>query len=186
MKRLLKKLRGYQKAPRDRFELLINKVLNQEEFILYEFGIAITDWDIEHVETYGTFEATNKEIAMALGWKSDSTVSRHKKSLIKKGLFYIENSGLISPKDFDKWQLRKFLPAKIHESPAHAQTQPANIQDSSSKMQENRGQEEVYSLSFFKGNSSLLRKEEEYQKIYKEGGYTLLTPDDMRWIDENI
>ena len=31
-----------------------------------------------------------------------------------------------------------------------------------------------------------LKTDEEYQRIYDEGGYKFLMPDDMRWIDENM
>ncbi len=103
---LFKKLKGYQKANRDRFYLLAFGELSQEEFVLYEFCVAITDWDIRHFDTYGTFKASNHEISQVLQWKADSTVSRHKKSLIRKG--YIEISGdRYKVKNFEGWELRK-------------------------------------------------------------------------------
>lgn len=31
-----------------------------------------------------------------------------------------------------------------------------------------------------------VRSDEEYQKLYQDSGFTSLTPDDMRWIDQNV
>lgn len=148
---LFKKLRGYQKAPRERFLLLLNKVLTHEEFILYEVGISLTDWDGTHTETYGTFSATNKEIAEILGWGSDSTVSRHKNSLLKKGFFLILDDNRVKPKDFESWELRKTR-AKIQSTPSNSQTPLANMQTLSAEKHENRSPLNDYSLVSSKGD----------------------------------
>ncbi|GEM_PF-6320815 len=103
---LVKKLRGYQKAPRDRFKLLKDGKLTCEEFVLYELGIAITDWDLRH-ERYGFFKATDQEIAEILCWKSRSTVCKHRNSLIKKGYFEQTQDGLTIVKGFEDWELRR-------------------------------------------------------------------------------
>jgi hypothetical protein len=103
---LTKKLKGYQKAHKDRFYLLALDRMTMEEFILYELFIAITDWDRRHFDTYGTFKATNREIREVLRWKADSTVSRHKKSLMEKG--FLETLGeRLKVKDFESWELKK-------------------------------------------------------------------------------
>lgn len=106
---LLKKLNGYLKWNRDIFFVLHIQELTQEEFILYLFGLSITDWDVSpsHRETYGSFSATNRDIADAMGLKSDSTISRTKKSLIKKEFFVVRDDGRIVVKDFERWLLRK-------------------------------------------------------------------------------
>ncbi len=104
--RLVKKLNGFQKTNRHRFLWLAFEELTQEELILYEFCAAITDWDRKHFDTYGTFKASNQEIAQILRWKADSTVSRYKKILIKKGYLEVEGDRL-KVKDFEEWQLRK-------------------------------------------------------------------------------
>ncbi len=104
--RLIKKLNGYQKANRHRFLWLAFEMLTQEELVLYEFCVAITDWDRTHLDTYRTFKATNQEIAQILRWKADSTVSRHIRSLIAKGFVAIVGERL-KVKDFEEWELRK-------------------------------------------------------------------------------
>lgn len=103
---LFKKLRGFQKADRGRFFLLSFGELTQEEFILYELCIAITDWDSSHIDTYGSFKATNQELAQVLGREAGSTISRHKKSLIEKGFLKVQGDRW-NVRDFEKWELRK-------------------------------------------------------------------------------
>ncbi len=154
-KRLVKKLRGYQKANRYRIMLLVTKTLNQEEFILYEIAIAITDWDRRHLETYGLFKATNSELAYLCGWDSDSTVSRHKKSLLEKGIFLDASNGYLRVKDFEDWQLRKTYPAENQDLPAETLTSPADIHDSSAEMHEIPSQQDRYSLVSSKDNLGL-------------------------------
>lgn len=172
---LIKKIRGYQKAPRDRFFLLYNKTLTQEEFVLYELGIAITDWDREHTETYGTFQATNQELAEILGWDSDTTALRHKDSLIQRGLFIQVNEDLIKPKGFEKWQLRTSKAAKIQDQTAKIQLTSSNLEEVPAKMQDDRPQKDNNSLVSFKGDLSLSKEdnsedipEEELDRISNE------------------
>ena len=131
---LIKKLKGYQRAERDRFLRLTFDELTLEEFVLYELYAAITDWDSKHYETFGTFGATNKDVAQILKWKSDSTVGRYRKNLIKKGL--IEKVGeRFRIKDFDNWVSRKrpaekqTFSAKMQVKNAIMQEEPADMQD---------------------------------------------------------
>ena len=183
--KLLKKIKGYQKAPRERFSLLANHVLTTEEFVVYELGIAITDWDAEHDdEIYGKFKATNKELAELCGWKSDSTISRIKKKLIKKELF-IEDGEYLRVKDFESWQLRKNPHAKTQSRDAETQTAPAILQNEPAKMQDFHAQKPVYPLVSFNGNSSL-RSNEEYESLVNSGQFGSMTISDMQWIDENV
>lgn len=144
MKRLIKKLNGYQKAPRARFKLLLEHRLTQEEFLLYELVVAITDWDARH-ETYGTVEATNQELAELLGWRSDTTALAHKKSLIKKGILYIVDGNRIKAKGFDKWQ-RASSPLKIKDETAERQLNASKIEDEPSEIKEDQSQNNDYSL----------------------------------------
>ncbi len=153
---LFKKLRGYQKAPRDRFYLLHMGILTTEEFVVYEFGIAITDWDDGpgHDEIYGKFQATNKQIAEVCGWKSDSQVSRIRNKLIEKG-FFIKEGEQFRVKGFEKWQLRKNPLAKTQANGANPQSRIANLQGEVAKMQDFQTQNPDYPLISSKGKSGL-------------------------------
>lgn len=143
-------MNGFQKAPKDRFLLLERGDITQEELLLYELGMAITDWDRTHTETFGSFQATNLELAEILRWKSDSTVSRHKASLIQKGFFKLTEDRRIIPKDFEIWELRK--PAIVQNQIAEMQTDSANKHEPSAKMQELSPQNTDYPLVSYKGN----------------------------------
>ena len=183
--KLLKKIRGYQRAPRERFSLLTNHILTTEEFVVYELGIAITDWDTDHdQEIYGKFKATNNDIAELCGWKSDSTVSRIKSKLIKKG-FFIEEGEYLRVKDFEEWQLRKNSSAKMQNDIAKTQPLPANVQHEPAKKQEFRAQSPRYPLVSSNGNSRF-HSNEEYESFVNSGQFGSMTIDDMKWIDENV
>lgn len=190
---LLKKLRGYQKASRDRFFLLTEGVLNHEEFIVYEFCIAITDWDRSH-STYGSFDATNKDIAEILNWRRDSTVSRHRSNLIKKGILLPTPDNRTRVFDFEQWQRNK-PPTKTSDSnsavmqgeAAKLQQMPAFLHELSAKLQKSSPQTTNQSLVSSKGESKYSRSDSEYQKIWDERGRPAdFTPEDMKWIDENV
>jgi hypothetical protein len=170
--RLIKKMNGYQKANRERFLLLAFGELTQEELILYEFLIAITDWDRNH-DTFGTFEATNQEIAEMLRWKANSSVSRYKKSLLEKGFIEIIGDRM-HIKDFEKWELRKTGFAKIERRNADMQRRNANTQGGDANMQGFSPQQDDYSLISYKGNVSL------------SSNMDVLTEEDMDEIDRAL
>lgn len=158
---LLKKLRGYQKAPRDRYFLLRDHILTQEEFLLYELGLAITDWDKTHIDFYGTFQATNQDLADMLGWSSDSTVSRYKKSLIRKGFFLLALVNRLQVKDFSSWELKKSS-AKMQNTPAEIGIASANLQEPPAKVQNSQSKNSSSSLVSSKGNLSSSKEVYEY------------------------
>lgn len=184
---LIKKLNGYHKAPRKRFLLLLNGVLNQKELLLYEFGIAIADWDTDHTDAYGTFYATNLQIAQILGVKSDTTVGRIKQSLIDKGYFK-KIDKRIWVRDFNEWQLRKYNPAVIEPQPAKTHEENAELHEEPAKLKSIQPETHEYSLGSFKGELRVTRTTEEYQRIWEESFNCspTFTPDDMRWIDLNV
>lgn len=154
MNSLLKKLKGYQKAPRARFRLLSEGVLTHEEFLLYELSAAIFDWDPRH-ETYGTFKATNQELAMLLGWKSDTTALKHKNSLIRKKFFTIIEDNRILVRGYEKWLLRKSTALKYEEETAEKQLDVSKIEDKASEIKGDQFQNGAYSLVSSKVNLSL-------------------------------
>ena len=157
MNNLIKKLKGYQKAPRERFLLLKEGMLTQEEFLIYEFAIAITDWDSRH-ETYGTFKATNQEIADYLGWKSDTSVSRHKNHLITKGILTKAADGGLKVKNFEKWQRGGENAADTESLDGNKQLYSAKSEDKNAETKENRVQSGVYPLVSSKVDLSVFKE----------------------------
>lgn len=183
---LFKKLNGFQKAPKDRFLLLTKGILTSEEFVVYELGLAITDWDRDHDEdVYGKFQATNKQIAEVCGWKSDSQVSRIKKKLIEKG-YFIRDEEQLRVKDFEKWQLRKKGFANTQEHSVKLQPVVANMQEDLANTQDIQDQNAIYPLSSYKDDLGLARTDADYQSFVNSGQHGSMTIDEMRWIDENV
>ncbi len=95
------RLKGYEKIFRGRFLLLQNKVLSDEEYILWELSLSVlADWDKKHGEKYGTFSHTQKEIATLISW-SETKVSRTSKALFKNNFWIKENSAKIRVNGFE-------------------------------------------------------------------------------------
>ena len=95
------RLKGYEKIFRGRFLLLQNKVLRDEEYILWELSLSVlADWDKKHGEKYGTFSHTQKEIAILISW-SETKVSRTSKALFKHNFWIKENSAKIRVNGFE-------------------------------------------------------------------------------------
>ena len=162
---LVKKLKGFHKAPRARFLLLSEHRLSQEEFVLYELGIALAVWD-QKKENYGTFKASNQELADILGWDSDTSALRHKRSLIKKGYFELVDEGGIRPVGFEKFQIRKHQPANNQEESSETQSSSANIEESGANMQEGQPQNIKFPLVSSRDNLvSEHLSDEELEKI---------------------
>lgn len=160
---LNKKLRGFQKAPRERFKLLRDGLLTVEELMLYEFYIAITDWDVAH-NIYGKFQTTDDKVAKIMGWNSRSTVCIHRNRLLKKKFLVRDEDGLFSPKDFEDWELRKSgkiskndvleieqLDENIVEKNEH---QVLENQQDVSESKQNQVQNDDYTLGSSKGKFS--------------------------------
>jgi len=144
---LFKKLNGYQKANRARFRLFTDTKfkLTAEEFVLYEFLIAITDWDETHTETYGTFDSTDRDIAEVLHWESGSTVNRWRNRLIIKNLVRKQNNNRFWVAGFDKWKLRK-ADSKKEENNVFLQREDAKKHNRVAEIDKNQAQHTDYSL----------------------------------------
>lgn len=85
--KIMNRLRGYDRHFRGRFLLLHNKVLTDEEVILWDLSYScLADWDKSHGETYGSFEYGWEEIGLLLSW-SESKVSRNSKKLLLLGFW---------------------------------------------------------------------------------------------------
>ena len=86
---------GILASYRDKFTLLKEKHLTDEEFIFYEYAIHLADFDDKHIGKFGTFpRLTNEKLGDGLGWKIDKT-GRNFKSLIKKGFLKILKAQIV-------------------------------------------------------------------------------------------
>lgn len=144
--RLLSALHGFNKAPKERFNLLVNRVLDRQEFLVYEFCLAITTWDdIHYPDRYGSFNATNREIGELLGGWSESNISRIRNRLAKKGYLKELDNGRTWVKDFDEWRLR-IRDVSEQAKSAYKQDQLAQTQKPPAPMQEDHSQNNNYPL----------------------------------------
>lgn len=132
--KLIKKLYGFDFAPKDRFNLLTFGILKLQEFVLYELYITITDWDRRH-PTYGCVNTTNREVA-ALLCCNTSTITKNKNKLIEKGFLLKEPDGTFRTKDFEIWTWDYWK--KIKDSGAKKHMVYADLHNKSVDLHENR------------------------------------------------
>lgn len=184
------RLKGYHKHFKGRFLLLQNKVLTQEEYLLWDFSFSVlADWDKEHrPDSYGTFNHTFKEIGRLLAC-STSKVSRNSKKLFKTELWsYTDDERTrIRVKGFDIREkltntkeiinLQEYI-AKLKVDFAEPQREVAEMQETApkgnqvsqlqtiAKLQSHSSKE---ALGFpCKVQSIILKCEEEYKNVVRQ------------------
>ncbi len=191
------RLKGHHKTFRGRFLLLQNKVLTEEEYVLWELSDSVlADWDKNnHPNTYGTFNHTYEEIGFLLGGWSVSKVSRSSKKLFVVGLWSHEKSNRIRVNGFEirekliKYKLKEITDekgivnlqkyiAELKVDFAKPQQEIAKMQNSSPKgIRVNQPQtvaklQSTYSkdtLSFpCKVESIILKSEEDYKNVVSQ------------------
>jgi DNA-binding Lrp family transcriptional regulator len=189
---------GILASYREKFILLQEKILSDEQFVLYEFCIHQADFDVRHKDKFGTFQLTNRELGIRLGWSEDK-VGRQIKVLLKYGLLIKRDYKTHEVVDFFRYLPKNaFQRVKNKEELAYLQQVIAFIRVESAKIRpENvnlRNNKPILAstLTSISDNFSskyipfTKRTYEDYQKIKEKGGYNVLTEDDMKWIDENI
>jgi len=205
------KLNGYRVTHRNRWILLQKRILTSQEFLLFEYYLDSMDFDHKH-DNYGQFiaypevvaEYFNKGIETVNDWrngllnKSFIEIVDKKRSVFK--IKFPERYGVSfggRAADFAKSEKLSQTLDNILQNvcfyPEKAKIIPKKVTDLALNIPSK-------ALGSFKGelgsfpigsNRMVLiqqdvRSDSEYQKIYKEGHYEGLTPDDMRWIDENV
>lgn len=163
--KLLKKLYGFDCAPKDRFNLLIFGVLKFQEFILYEFYITITDWDRRH-PTYGCVNTTNREVAILLGCDT-STITRNKNRLIAEGFLLKEPDGTFKTKDFEQWTWDYWK--KVKDSGVKKHMVYADLHNESEYLHKSRFKQVSYKEKVSRdiSLSSVINTEDEFEKAAK-------------------
>ncbi len=192
------KYNGWYPTFRGKYMLLKNKVLSKEAFILYEASIAFADWDKDH-KTYGLLLLSQSEIETQLGC-SKGFVSRNGRILINKG-FWMKQANVIQVLGFElieikllKEIVKKDKVVNLQKYLGDTQQLVANKGINIAKGKEDVPPQDVANLQndkpkylvSSKGKYLTHRTDEDYQRIWKEGNYQSLTPDDMKWIDNNI
>lgn len=205
---LTQKLKGYHRNFKGRFLLLRNGVLTEGEYILWDLSFSIlADWDKKnHSDNYGTFSYTQEEIGSFLGWHK-TKVCRLSKKLFQKsfwvkrpdnrivvvGFDIIENLAEIT-KERGIVDLQEYI-LKTQSNGTKMKQRIENLQPNTPKENSIIRAQEVAKIQPFvpkkplvssNDRFSVLKTDGEYQRIWAEGGYTMLTIDDMKWIDKNI
>lgn len=130
------KLHGWHGTYRGRFLLLQRNVLTKEEFILYDASLSFSDWDkINHPKIYGSFDLTQQEIELLLGF-STGYVSKHSKKLLQLDLWQKRADGRIQVLGFKLIEiglLKVITKQKLLVDPeiifANSQSQFENLQN---------------------------------------------------------
>lgn len=206
---LIKRLKGYQRGFRGRFLLLKNRILTDEEFILWDLSFSVlADWDKKnHSDNYGTFSYTQEEIGFFLGWDK-TKVCRRSNKLFKKNFWVkrLDNRILvvgfditeylteitkqkgivnlqeyISERQLDDVKMKQKIESLQHYSPKENSILQAR------KVVEMQSPIPKEPLVSSKGNiTNTLRTDEEYQKIKEKDIFKSMSIEDMKWIDQNV
>lgn len=205
---IVKKLHGYHGIGRGIILSFHDKVLTKEEFILYFASLSFASWDKDKKANYGVVEITQEEIEWLLN-VSSGYVSKLKKKLIEKGFWRIRENKKIEVVGFELTEtslLSKITKDKkivdYQEYIAYKQNEFAQEQKSVAPKQTNSSKEKgnvqpqkfahkqtvspISDIRSYKDRYNLPRSEKEYEEIKKELNLSLLTIEDIKWIDLNF
>ena len=187
---------GILASYRDKFTLLKEKHLTDEEFIFYEYAIHLADFDDKHIGKFGTFpRLTNEKLGDGLGWKIDKT-GRNFKSLIKKGFLKMRNDDRVEVIGFDRYipknafKQKKIAPY-LQEVTAEVRSEYAKMLSKNEDLRNTRltsatKSSVISDIGSYKVNTLLLRSSEEYEAIVKELRFTGTDASDLEWIDRDM
>lgn len=187
---------GVLASYREKFLFLKEGCLTDEEFILYEYCIHQADFNENHIGKFGRFEMTNKEIGFALLCSEDK-VGRCLRKLLEKGLLKRVNRRRIEVVDFYRYLPKNaYKRIKTKEELSYMQTIIANIKSENAELRKVNAKLRK-TMSFLALDSHpvsdtisskltplIYDASKDYTK--EQGKYSLLTADDMQWIDQNV
>ena len=204
-------LNGYRASHRNKWRFIQCGILSLQELSLLEFYADTMGFDKRNPQC-GLIAVNFENIAYIFG-NSPGAVRLWHKRLLAVGLIKeTATRGIFSLTCYEryigpgKWQ------GKAVEYADSEKNQPVeimfqnfeiNLQEIKQKIQEVEKKPQInlkisppIAIDSYNVKSSFIPKQvfisqpirtnEEYQRIYEEGGYRLLLPDDMRWIDGNL
>lgn len=186
--KLRKRLRGWQKIPRERHLIAEKHNLTDGEFRLLELYRDLTDWDDRHIDTYKTFFATDADIAELLNC-NPSTISRRRGSLLSKSLIKVTKDKryeIVDDSESNTYSeaIKVFGEnARKKEQDAEKHNPIALEHEECAPTQENRGQSTELPLVSFKGDFVSLVPCDRYLELEKSGRFGAMTADDMEFIE---
>jgi DNA-binding MarR family transcriptional regulator len=186
-------LKGYFCIPRSLIlHPVRNKTLTPSLLGYYIILYSSADWDVsEHRK--GFIRHDLKDLAKI--WNiSVSTLRDNIKKLIKAGYLHIEQETLkitnfddLTYSEASKLAKKEVTDENLHEIFENILQSNEKPLDSSTELPSSfRDSFKVESKGLLEDNNhSVPRNNKDYIKIYEEGDYAYLTPEDMRWLDEN-
>jgi hypothetical protein len=206
-----RKLNGYRCSHRNKWLLISCGVLTMQELSLLEFYADIFDFDKNHPNC-GLFEVDFHAIAQIFN-KSNNTIRNWHNRLLNLGFIKSTNKRKAYRLVIhERYTSPGFWEGKAAKYAKQEKDQPIEIilQNFGINLQKIGGEDQPV----VKNNSKTARKiksiaivsskdesrfypkrivieqkarsEKEYQKIWKENDWKHTTPEDMRWIDENV
>ena len=204
-------LNGYRPSHRNKWWFVSEGILKPQQLMLLEFYTDLMGFDYRNKKR-GLVTANFNKIASCFKNSPNTIRGWHKRlleiGLVKKteikGDYYLTcYERYIGP---GKWKgkatqyvdLEKNQPAEVmfQNFGINLQAIGQKVQSAVKKSQQKLKTMPSIAISSSKVDSSFIpkrvvvsqpvRTDDEYQRIYDEGGYKYLTPDNMRWIDRNI
>lgn len=201
------KFNGYRASHRNKWLLLQNKVLTQDELMLLEFYIDQMDFDGKH-KNGGLFEYFPEEIAPIFCKKSTDTIDTWHDGLANKGFIVIADTKrqLWSLFNRDRYiNDANFMGKASHYAKEEKDSTVENIISQMSYFPENYKNFPPYLPKLLKNNGSIAKGSSrgvsivsptpnislpnsgrtlaDYEQIKLDGNYQYLTIEDMMWVD---
>lgn len=208
----MKRLNGYRPSHRNRWLFITQGILSLQELSYWDYCIDTMDFDPDH-ETYGAFRFDLSETVRKLRKSKNTIRNWHNKLLLlgciqatnEKGMYKLPNpTRYISPgprwkgeaMTYAKQEMNQSFEEIVHSIGIKPQTIGEIVQPVGELSNDLASEALPKALSSSKVNSHVnqvkkvvikqeVRTEEEYRQMYQDNSEGL-TPDDMRWVDENI
>lgn len=187
-------MRGVLASYREKFILIRKGFLTDAQFVFYEYCVHLADFDKNHGDKFGTFErVSNEQLGVSLGWSKDK-VGRCLNVLVRKGLLKIVMKR-IEVVDFFRF-LTKYAYERtgrdeeniyLSELVAVMSSENAKMQPKDAKLQDDRPDlgtkpTSISDIGSYKVNINNTSN----WKTDKNKETSLLSDDDVKWINDNI
>ncbi|MBI4080439.1 MAG: hypothetical protein HY430_01560 [Candidatus Levybacteria bacterium] len=208
----MRKLNGYRPSHRNKWHFITNDTLSLSELSYWDYCIDVMDFDPDH-DTYGMFRFDLAEVIKTFR-KGKSTVRNwHNKLLLlgciqatnRKGVYRLPNATRYISEGprwkgeamtFARQEMNQSFEEIVQSTGVKIQSIGQNVQPVGKQIVDSASKIPVKALSSSKDESNLnhvrkvlikqeVHSENEYQQMYQENPDGL-TPDDMRWVDENV
>jgi len=203
------KLNGFRPSHRNKWRFIQYGILTLQQLCLLEFYADIFDFDKNH-PGFGLFVVNFGNFSEIFNTSSDNTIRNWHNKLLELG--FIKPTGIknvyrlaihdryINPgkwegkaSDYARQEKDQRIEVILQNFGIDTQLFEKSIQSFVHNHRENEANGTSIAIASskdeYKDNPVIIpsiRSEAEYQRMYLENGCTGLTPEEMRWIDENV